>query len=277
MDVDRVADPGEFLEAARELLLVDEPRNNLILGLLVVLRDQPDFYPAFSLWLVRDGAEVVGAALRTLPYRLVLGPCSTGATRALAEAIADELPGAVGAVPEIDSFAASWADLKGVTTEVRFEQGIYALETLREPEAVAGSARPATEDDVELLRRWLAEFAREALHEDEPDEAQIERTIRQRLSGHASFLIWENGGPVSLAGSGGTTPIGARVGPVYTPPEQRGRGYGSAVTAAVTRELLRAGRRFCFLYTDLANPTSNKIYADLGYERVGDSREYGFG
>jgi uncharacterized protein len=64
---------------------------------------------------------------------------------------------------------------------------------------------------------------------------------------------------------------------VYTPPDLRGRGYGSAVTAHATQEQLAAGRDYCFLYTDLANPTSNKIYMNIGYERVCDSAEYAFG
>ena len=96
--------------------------------------------------------------------------------------------------------------------------------------------------------------------------------IDARLSrDDAGFVIWEDGGPVSLAGFGGTTPHGTRIGPVYTPPEHRGRGYGSAVTAAVTAERLAAGRRFCFLYTDLSNPISNRIYVAMGYRRVCDS------
>ena len=78
------------------------------------------------------------------------------------------------------------------------------------------------------------------------------------------------------AGFGGRTPNGARVGPVYTPPEFRRRGYASAVVAGVSRRLLDEGRRYCFLYTDLANPTSNRIYQDIGYEPACDSRDYRF-
>ncbi len=277
MDVQRVADPAEFFDRTSGLLLADEPRNNLILGLLGVLREQPHIYPEFSLWLVEADDDVVGAALRTPPYGLVLGPASPAAAAALAESIEDELPGAVGVLPEIDVFAAAWGVTHDVAADVRFEQGIYALERLREPRDVPGAPRRATEADLELLRLWLLDFSREALHENEPDEGRIERTLRQRLEGdEPSFLIWEDGEPVSLAGSGGNTPSGSRIGPVYTPPEYRGHGYGSAVTAAITRARLDAGRRFCFLYTDLANPTSNKLYVDLGYERVGDSREYVF-
>jgi hypothetical protein len=79
-----------------------------------------------------------------------------------------------------------------------------------------------------------------------------------------------------LAGWGGRTPNGIRIGPVYTPPDRRRRGYGSAVTAAVSAAKLAAGRQFCFLYTDLANPTSNKIYMDIGYEPVCDAVDYAF-
>jgi predicted GNAT family acetyltransferase len=64
--------------------------------------------------------------------------------------------------------------------------------------------------------------------------------------------------------------------PVYTPPALRGRGYASALVAAVSQAQLDAGRRFCFLFTDLANPTSNRIYQDIGYEAVCDVDEYRF-
>jgi hypothetical protein len=81
---------------------------------------------------------------------------------------------------------------------------------------------------------------------------------------------------VSLVGWGGATPNGVRVGPVYTPPDLRRRGYATALTAAVSADLLAAGKRFCFLYTDLANPTSNRIYMSIGYEPVCDSVDYVF-
>src|SRR5439155_3737276 len=103
-------------------------------------------------------------------------------------------------------------------------------------------------------------------------------TVDARLRrGIGGFVLWEdNDEPVSLAGWGGPTPNGIRIGPVYTPPEYRRRGYASALTAAVSAEQLASGCRFCFLYTDLANPTSNRIYANIGYEPVCDSVDYAF-
>ena len=81
---------------------------------------------------------------------------------------------------------------------------------------------------------------------------------------------------MSLAGWGGPTPNGIRVGPVYTPSARRGHGYATALTAELSLRLLAGGRRFCFLYTDLANPTSNVIYERIGYRRIAESAEIVF-
>ena len=64
--------------------------------------------------------------------------------------------------------------------------------------------------------------------------------------------------------------------------DRRGRGYATALTAELSQCLLdgrlfEGGRRFCFLYTDLANPTSNAIYERIGYRRVAESAEIWFG
>jgi predicted GNAT family acetyltransferase len=67
-----------------------------------------------------------------------------------------------------------------------------------------------------------------------------------------------------------------RVGPVYTPPQLRRRGYAGSAVAAVSRRALAAGAARCMLFTDLANPTSNKIYAEVGYRRIADWEEYAF-
>ena len=89
--------------------------------------------------------------------------------------------------------------------------------------------------------------------------------------------LWEvDGQAVSLVVAGSPTPNGIRIGPVYTPPVARRHGYASALTAAVSQEQIDRGNRYCFLYTDLANPTSNQIYQAIGYEPVTDVAQYSF-
>ena len=276
MDVCRIADPAVFLEAAAPLLLADEARHNLLLGLATTLRDHPTVYPVRRLWLVQDGDEVVGAALRTPPHNLVLArPRDERVLEALAAAV-DDLPGVVGALPEVELFASAWSARSGATPQLRFAQGIYALEHVQPVANVSGSMRRAARDDRALLVDWWCAFAVEALNES-PDQEEVGRAIDHRLESPGSGLaIWEHDGPASFAGYGGGTPNGIRIGPVYTPPERRGHGYASALVAALSADLLAGGRRFCFLYTDLANPTSNRIYERIGYERICESAEIEF-
>jgi uncharacterized protein len=279
MRVRLVDDPGEFLSVAGPLLLRDEARHNLILGLAATLRDHPGVYPEHRLWVVEAGGETVGAALRTPPRGLVLAqPHTGGALEALAAAISDDLPEVIGALPEAVAFAAVWSAKTGSTDRTRVAQGIYALSAVCPPKGVRGVPRPAEVADRPRLVDWWRAFAVEALHDDDPDIEALEQAIDHRLdAGGWGVVVWEDAGePVSFAGFGGTTPNGVRIGPVYTPPERRGNGYASALVASISADRLTEGKQFCFLYTDLANPTSNRIYERIGYERVCESAEIAF-
>lgn len=281
VDVKRITDVDAFLASAGPLLLEDEARHNLILGIAGTLRDHPAVYAQYHLWIVEDGHDVVGAALQTPPFNLVVPqPRTPEALVALAEALhgdAVELPGVTAAVPEGERFAEAWSARSGLRPRLRVAQRVYRATEIRAPAAVPGRARSATADDRELLVSWIRAFADEVLHDVGSPARDAERTVDGRLrEGAGGFVLWEDDGPVSLAGFGGRTPNGIRIGPVYTPPEHRRRGYGSAATAFVSVEQLARGRRFCFLYTDLANPISNRIYTDIGYEPVCDSLDIAF-
>jgi predicted GNAT family acetyltransferase len=280
VEVERVTGAAAILDRVEELMLEQEARHNLALGILSTALDQPGVYPEVRGWVVLDRGEIVGAALRTPPHNLVLGPVRTEEVHErLAGAVDDDLPGLVGTVPEVDAFACAWANRHDVSVSTRFDQRIYALQTVRPAPTTDGRMRLAGEEDRALLLDWISAFADEALAEGpSTDEDGLRRTVDARLgSPSGGFGLWEVAGrPVSLAGFGGRTPNGVRIGPVYTPPEHRNHGYGTVVTAAVSRLLLERGHRFCFLYTDLANPTSNSIYLRIGYEPVCDSRELAF-
>ena len=246
--------PEEFLERAGPLLLADEARHNLILG----IAGTAHHYPEARFWIV-DGA----AALRTPPYNLVLAtPRDDDALRALVAAIEDDLPGVTGTAPEVFEFAQLW----GRPFHVVQEQKVFELDEVLPPRPASGGYRDAADDDIELLLDWWEAFIREALPHEEvgPRDPQA---IRRRTIG-----LWEDEGrPVSMCGYGSPTPHGIRIGPVYTPSDLRGRGYASALTAEVSQRQLEAGRRFCFLYTDATNPTSNKIYEAIGYRTIAEA------
>ena len=288
MRVEHVVEAEAFRDAARSILLADEARHNLPLGLLSTVERHPEVYPEFHGWIVSDDPSAApdaarppaGAAMRTPPHNLILVRSTPDAIEALARAIDAELPGVVGAVPEVDVFASAWSALHSVDLETRFEQRIYRLRALRPMSTPPGRMRLATTDDREVVLERFRAFGEEVQHgpDESADEDRLARVVENRLSAsEAGVALWEVDSEIaSLAGFGGPTPNGIRVGPVHTPPALRGRGYGTAVTAGVSRLLLERGHRFCFLYTDLANPTSNAIYVRIGYEPVCDSREISF-
>jgi uncharacterized protein len=275
MEVTRHATADGFLERAGEFLVAREAEHNLILGLSSRLRLEPRTYGEDPyLAVVEDDGRVVGAALRTPPHNLVLSELDHNrAIEALLPAVRDEfpsLPGVVGPKERAAQFAAAWQAATGAAARLEIAQRVFRADHADPPRGVSGRMRPYEPSDRELAVRWMDAFVAEALPGSPQPETSEEFVERRERDPDGGLVLWDDDEPVSLAGYGGLTPNGIRIGPVYTPPELRGRGYGSAVTAALTQQLLDGGRRFCFLFTDLSNPTSNSIYQRIGYRGVSD-------
>jgi hypothetical protein len=269
----------DFLELAGPFLLEREAEHNLMLGIAGRLSRNPTAevaYPYFAV-VERDGA-VSAAALRTPPWNLILSATDElEAVDALVEDVADEeLPGVLGPSAETQRFAEAWRSRTGATTSIAIRERIHEADTVITPPAAPGSMRPYSPADRELALAWTREFTAEALPESPPEDEEtlLDRRLALR---DARLVFWDDGEPVSFAGFGGATPNGIRIGPVYTPPHLRRHGYATSLVAALTASLLEGGRRFCFLYTDLANPTSNAIYARVGYRPVADADQWRFG
>jgi predicted GNAT family acetyltransferase len=277
LHVERFADVDAYVERVGPFLARREPEHILILGITAGIRAFPEIagdHPYMA--AVMDGDRVVMAALRTPPHRVVLSEIDDRAFLAplvadLSSHPASDLPGVMGPVPGVETFAELWATRSGRTARRTQAERIFRLEHVNEIRRPSGAMRDIVEADRPLLRDWLRAFAAEAVPEDpviEPDPI-----IDRALAGSPirGLRLWEDGGrSVSFAGFGGPTPNGIRIGPVYTPPELRARGYATALVADLSAERLAQGKRFCFLFTDLANPTANHIYQEIGYEPVRD-------
>lgn len=270
-------DVAAFLAAAGALLAADEARHNLMYGICTTLTESPSTYPEAYFWTVAEGGAPLAALLRTPPFNFVVAkPVRDEALVFAAEqlrASGVDVPGVLGGVPEVEVFACAWID----SPRLRMSQGVYAASAIRLPEGVPGEMRLATLDDRDLIVEWMRVFSDEALPADAPHVDVVDVTERRLRSETAGMALWEvDGRSVSMCGFGNPTPHGIRIGPVYTPPELRRAGYGSALTASTSKRLLDAGCDFCFLHTDLANPTSNSIYTRIGYELVCEAADYAF-
>lgn len=140
------------------------------------------------------------------------------------------------------------------------------FELLRDPEQFVARAWPLLSGRIEL--NVLATVTMNVLDRFHPGT----------LYGldNAGVLVWEDPEPASMVGI--TRPVTGivRIGPVYTPAPLRRRGYAATAVAQVSRRARAGGARICVLYTDLSNPTSNKIYAEVGYRRRGNWEEHEF-
>ena len=280
MELRRFYSTEEFYRRAEPFLLEREAEHNLILGFCSQLIRYPERIEQqpYMATVERDG-EVVAAALRTPPWNLVLS--YVAAEEAIPMLACDlygeykTLPGVVASVPFCKTFVEEWHRLSGQPYELQMAERIYQLKEVQPVREVSGKIRRATEEDRALLYRWLPEFYAEALGE--ADISNLHSMVDRFLGSETQGLyLWEDGEPISMAGYSRPTPNGIVVVAVYTPQKHRGKGYASACVATMSRMLLDQGRKYCFLYTDLANPTANHIYQAMGYEPVCDADMYKF-
>ena len=271
-------DIARFRTLAEPFLMREPARNQLPIAIAFTAATQPEIYPEIRLWTAHERNDVVGVALRTPPYPVALAdPTERATVAALADAIGaddEDAPGVVANRPFSRMFADAWTSRTGQGARTTVAQGVFELLTVRPPRPAAGMPRRATRADAELVHRWIEEFGDEALPEEMAARSRNSKRIDAALEHEGDdggFWLWElDGDPVSLTGFT-TIPVGGRIGPVYTPAVARGRGYASNLVAFASTWLLERGAKACFLYTDLANPTSNKIYTDIGYEQVAES------
>jgi predicted GNAT family acetyltransferase len=276
-------DIADYQAAARGLLSADPVRNTVLLSVLASLASLgPTAFgpepPLLGWWAPGNGADpdvtaasrtVRAAVLQTPPHALLITGLPEGSAAQLAQALANRgisLPGVNGAEADVTAFAQAWHHLAGVPGRVSQRQRLYRLGELERPEPPpGGAARVATTADGAVARAFYSAFAAEVGQDDAPRHLIADRVHSGQL------MLWEvNGEPVSIAGVGPVLGGVARIGPVFTPRQWRGRGYGGAVTAAVSELAARRGASSVVLFTDLANPESNSLYLKLGYEPVED-------
>lgn len=278
LTIERWPDVHGFLGAAGAFLAAREAEHCLLFGLTSTIVDHPEVYPDPRFWTVHDGGPVVAAAMWTPPHNLLLSQIEPSALAALSrDLLASEvLPGVLGPTDAARAVADAWSARSGRTAMRAMQERIFRLDRVIAPRPAPGDCREADERDRSQLTAWSAAFAAEAAPDAAPTDPALAADRMLRRVGRVPY-VWEDAGEVvAFAGAGGPTPHGVRIGPVYTPPARRGRGYASNLVAEISRRQLAAGRRFCFLFTNLANSTANHIYQTIGYEPVVDVDQYRF-
>jgi predicted GNAT family acetyltransferase len=269
--VERTDSPSDALAAAGSHLATDPVRHNLVLTLLQSRAAHPE--PG-RYWVVRESDRPAGLVLQSpLEFAATTTPMAAAAIAGAVDAIASagvRLPGVTGEALTAARFAGQWTERTGTGAWPVQGQRIYEVDEIVAPPSPGGRVRVATEEDLELVTRWFEAF------EDEIGERRgdLAPLVARRL-GAGRLWLWEHDRPAAMAAVSDPVEGVARIGPVYTPPDQRGRGYGSALVGAVSATVRAPGTR-CILYTDLGNPTANSVYRRLGYRAVTEALRYRF-
>lgn len=265
MPVIRHTDPDTFLAAVAPMAGRGEASASFFSGWAHMMKITPP-PPDERVYLATcTGEGVLGAAIQRDAGPVIVGASDAAAATAFADDLARDWPqlqGVVGAEAGCAAFVRRWHGLTGRMHSLRVRLRQHMLTAVEDVPAAPGAPRVATDADVAWLAAGQAAFIAELGITDSPERVRAMMPRRVAL-GH--FWIWDDPTPVAYAGFSDAAPDFARVAPVYTLPDRRGKGYATALVAALSRQLLARGKRQLFLTTDAANPPSNAIYARIGY------------
>jgi predicted GNAT family acetyltransferase len=268
------SDVNAFRDRAMPLLMRDECANCVLIGVLGrLVEGKPatksgEIVVPMLLTLEDDDGALHAIAMQTPPHAQLFTPMDEPCARALADHLHErEWTGRdfSGIEPTVRALAQRWRELKQRDFTVHISLRLFRTNRVIDPPHAPGTLRAATAQDMRIATDWIRAFGEE-IREPFPDPARA----AQIAIGEGRLHLWfdQSGEPRSCCAWQGPTPHSVRIGLVYTPPENRGRGYASNAVAELTRRLLASGRKYCTLFTDATNPTSNSVYIKIGYEPV---------
>nr|WP_214890236.1 GNAT family N-acetyltransferase [Exiguobacterium sp. s142] len=274
MEVKVWNDPFAFSERIMSELLKKEAENSLMIGILENIKR--DLYDTYHQLTVEDDGQLLAIMQVTPPHPFNYVVVDTSQATSIHAAVIPALlqldipfTEVVSEKTHAETFGAMWEKRTDKAASTFMSQGLYRLDRVNDIVLAGGSMRQATKSDQPLLETWYRAFEQDSGLEPSRDERMV-AVVTSMIDNDDAF-IWEvNGIPVSCAKRSRPTLNGITVSFVYTTPAKRGNGYARSLVATLSRRLLET-KSFCTLYTDLTNPTSNKIYQEVGYRPIMES------
>ncbi|MBN8194389.1 GNAT family N-acetyltransferase [Bacillus sp. NTK074B] len=271
-------DAVAFNDKVHSLLMEDEAANNLPLGLLNTMKTSDKYKDPLLLLVEEESGLAVGSFIMTPPHYLVstlkVEKDEIKEIVLLLKVFFDDfhltIPGFVAEKETALQLTRAWSHVTGAGSRIRMNQRVYQLNKVNDVPVSEGKMVPVYSGQESLLANWISEFVADTEVVSMSGDEALNRA-KDMIDNEAYVFFWEvDGQPVSMARGARRTDNGITVNFVYTPKEYRKKGYATSVVAELSRFLLK-DHAFCSLYTDLDNPTSNKIYMEIGYRPVCDS------
>lgn len=274
---------SELISLSGAYLEQDESENNRPLGYAYRLAEDPHAYdsePPLLLSILEHG-QAVGIAMMIPPYgRIILSRIGTKVEAAIVQLVRYlreidvQISGIIGPAVEAQAFSDCWVEGPlDVSARISMRMRIFEARSVANFPLSPGRLRLARPEDHPLTARWITDYSETV---GKPISFDIAKSRTEALIQNQQLHIWDIEGPVSIAAVDRPTRNGIAIHSVYTPPEHRNKGYATSSVLLLTQKMLTDRYSFCCLYTDLSNPTSNSIYAKIGYVPVGDALTFDF-
>ncbi|WP_173918483.1 GNAT family N-acetyltransferase [Halobacillus sp. Marseille-Q1614] len=281
MNIAQFKDIHQFKINTHPLLLEKESENNLPLGILGELSNNPSrYHHQETLLTVEENSQPHYLTMRTPPHLWIL-PSVSGVSREAIKVLADylykngqDVPGVLGAAHIVNWFVEEWTKRTGRRAELHMKQAIYELEQVNKEKKGDGKLAVAKSSDLNWISEWFEQFYKEAQELSQVPYAK--QTAKRLLDAQKVYVYQVNGKNVSMVCHSRSTINGATINGVFTPDQYKRKGYATSAVTQLSEKLLKEDKKFCSLYTDLSNPTSNSIYTKIGYKQVGESLVYHF-
>ncbi len=269
----------DFLNKAKDILYQKEAEYGLMLGLTEMKARTLNVNDTNKYFWIDDQQGFLGAAVVT-EKNIIISAMPATMLQSLVLFLHEHkitAPGVVGPSHSTEAFARIYSQVYGATYKIATDQKIYQLDQVIPPRAVLGHMIVAKSEHIDLGAAWLMKFIDEAIPHEPSTLENAKKIITTKIENQELFIwVSEAGIPVALNMAMRSTRNGIAISFVYTPKEHRKKGYASALVAQTSQRMLDVGKKFCMLYTDATNPTSNGIYQKIGYNEIATSKNFIF-
>lgn len=270
---------NDFLKVSEELLLQNESFYNLKLGLSGAIQKNNIHVSSPLYFALFDNEILAGCALRTDPEKpLAISKMSKDAIEILIVSLIEQeisLSGVIGEVETANIFKELWLKKHQLNFKLNIHLGIYETKAIISPKNTTEIIQ-GTENYIDVIFKFVKGFSMDCFPNREHKDEDIQKLCARHINNKSLYLLKNDSGEiVSMAANTRGSTNGGTISLVYTPPELRGKGYGSIVTAKVSEIVLKE-KKFANLFTDLTNPISNSIYQKIGYKMIGENIHYDF-
>ena len=271
MEVITYPNASAFLSENQAFIEQEETVNSLLLGLSIGLSKQQETEGS-RFFSVQQTGDIQMVAINTPGRYLILtNPFLPEAIPTLIDHLIEKgihYPGCIGPEGASLTFAYHWMEKRRGSYEYEMKNLCYELREVIWPPKPAGQMRLGLEKDIPLLTQWFNNFVKEAMEQSESME--VSRSIVEKKIADQLIYVWEVEGIICcMAAKARPTANGVSINYVYTPKEQRKRGYAAQLVAHLSQLILEDGYTFCTLFADAEFPSSNRIYQKIGYREKG--------